>query len=75
LSAALAAFPDEPIVAADYVQAAAMFIECRARGLQGSNADFLICAVAHRLSAPIFTLDKDFERFAEVLPVDLFEPQ
>jgi predicted nucleic acid-binding protein len=71
LCSALAAFPDEPIIAEDYVRAAACFNTCRRKGVQGSHVDFLICAVATRLATPIFTLDKDFEHFAKALPIRL----
>ena len=74
LKTALSAFPDEPIRTSDYEQAAFIFNTCRAHGLQGSNTDFLVCAVSLRLSAPIFTLDRDFERFTELLGIELFEP-
>ena len=67
----LASFPDESIATADYEQAAAYFNECRARGLQGSNTDFLMCAVCVRHRMPLLTTDADFARFAEVIPVTL----
>ena len=67
----LAAFPDIPIRTEDYVTAARFFNVCHTKGIQGSNTDFLICAVAvhHRLA--IFTTDNDFARFAECLPIVL----
>lgn len=71
LSSALRAFPDPALEIEDYERAAAFFNQCRAAGVQGSNTDFLICAVAHRLSAEILTLDNDFEQFAKILPVQL----
>jgi predicted nucleic acid-binding protein len=67
----LASFPDVSIVTADYEQAAAYFNECRARGLQGSNTDFLICAICVRHRMPLLTTDSDFARFAKVIPVTL----
>ena len=67
----LQAFADEPLESADFERAAEAFNACRARGLQGSNTDFLICAVAERRSMPIFTTDEDFTRFAAVLPIAL----
>jgi predicted nucleic acid-binding protein len=70
----LAAFPDLPITAADYVTAASFFNTCRTNGVQGSNTDFLICAVAARHSLAIFTTDKDFLLFAKHLPITLYEP-
>jgi len=67
----LEAFPDLPIVAADYERAAMCFNQCRARGIQGSNTDYLICALALRLQLPVFSLDRDFGRYAAILGVRL----
>jgi predicted nucleic acid-binding protein len=67
----LGAFPDEPLVTADYERAAEHFNTCRAAGVQGSNTDFLICAAAERRQFPILTTDRDFERYAELLPITL----
>jgi predicted nucleic acid-binding protein len=64
-------FPDETLDAADVERAAEHFNACRARGVQGSNTDFLICAVAERRKLPILTTDADFTRFAAVLPITL----
>ena len=65
------AFPDMPIETEDYERAATFLNTCRAKGIQGSNTDFLICAVAARVGYSIFTLDEDFNRFAKYLPVRL----
>ncbi len=59
----------------DYELAAEFFNTCRSNGIQGSNTDFLICAVAHRLSYSILTTDNDFQSFRThiliiLLPVD-----
>ncbi len=70
----LRAFPDEPIDRLDYEHAAECFTICRRAGAQGSNTDFLIVAVAIRLSMPIFTTDVDFTRYAALLPVKLHTP-
>ena len=67
----LVAFPDIPVVTEDYVTAARYFNLCRAKGVQGSNTDFLICAVAARKRLAVFTTDKDFARFAEHVPTIL----
>ena len=67
----LRAFPDAEITSADYEEAAAFFNRCRKKGVQGSNTDFLICAVAARNDFAIFTADEDFRRFAKILPVTL----
>ena len=67
----LRAFPDVVVTTTDYERGAEHFNRCRGRGLQGSNTDFLICAVAERLGAAIFTTDEDFIHFARVLPIRL----
>jgi len=72
LQAMLAAYPDEPILTADYENAAKMFNTCRRKGVQGSHIDFLICAAADRLGVEIYTTDKDFKRYARHLPLRLF---
>lgn len=64
-------FPDLPIIAADYERAALCFNHCRARGIQGSNTDYLICALALRLQLPVFSADRDFVRYAGILGVRL----
>ena len=73
LSGHLSAFPDLPVVADDYVMAAKFFNICRKNGIQGSNTDFLICAVAIRNRIAILTADDDFRQFAKVLPISLSE--
>lgn len=70
----LAAFPDLPITTKDYVTAAHFFNRCRAKGIQGSNTDFLICAVAVRNRLAIFTTDRDFQQFKKQLPISLHTP-
>jgi predicted nucleic acid-binding protein len=64
-------FSDEQLETADFERAAEHFNTCRANGIQGSNTDFLICAVAERRNLPILTTDADFTRFARVLPIAL----
>jgi hypothetical protein len=72
LRIALMAFDDEPIRTEDHENAARMFNICRSLGVQGSNTDFLICALAARLSAPVFTLDRDLDSLARFLPIRLY---
>ena len=67
----LRAFPDVEITSHDYEEAAVFFNQCRAKGIQGSNTDFLICAVAIRNEFSIFTTDGDFNHYAKVLPIVL----
>jgi predicted nucleic acid-binding protein len=66
-------FPDVPLLTEDFVTAAKFFNLCRAKGIQGSNTDFLICAVAVNNRLSIFTADEDFAHFQKVLPISLFE--
>lgn len=69
----LRAFPDVPILTEDYVTAARFYNLCRSKGIQGSNTDFLICAVAVRNNFAVFTTDRDFSLFARRLPIVLHE--
>ena len=68
----LRAFPEVEITMEDYELAAEFFNTCRRNGVQGSNTDFLICAVAHRRGYCILTTDKDFDNFRSYIPVVLF---
>ena len=69
----LEAFPDVTLEAADHTTAAKYFNKCRANGIQGSNTDFLICAVAVRREMAIYTTDRDFQQFIKYLPIVLHE--
>lgn len=72
LNSKLNYFPNEPILDEDYVRAAEFNNICRKKGIQGSHTDFLICSVAERIKAEIYTMDKDFTYYREHLPVKLF---
>lgn len=65
-------FEDEPLQTADFERAAEHFNACRRRGVQGSNTDFLMCAVAERRNLPVLTTDADFVGFASILPITLY---
>ena len=67
----LAYFPNITITDDDYVAAAEFSNLCRQKGIQGSHIDFLICAVAYRLKISIFTCDKDFNYYSQLLPINL----
>ena len=67
----LRAFPDLLLTSDDFEYAAELFNIVRAKGIQGSNTDFLICAVSLRHSLPIFTTDNDFNLFAKHIPIKL----
>jgi predicted nucleic acid-binding protein len=69
----LRAFPDVALEEGDYEHAASCFNQCRSRGVQGSNTDFLLCAAALRRSAAVFTVDDDFVHYARVLHVKLHQ--
>lgn len=69
----LRAFPDLAVTQNDYETAAEFFNTCRRNGVQGSNTDFLICAVACRRNDSIFTTDQDFRTFQAYLPILLLD--
>jgi predicted nucleic acid-binding protein len=71
----LRAFPDLALGSDDYEEAAAFFNRCRAKGVQGSNTDFLICAAAARRRLGILTAAADFMHFAKLLPIQLHSPR
>ncbi len=73
LRSCLSAFPDLHIKAQDYECAADFFNINRKNGIQGSNTDFLICALSHNYDMPIFTEDKDFIKFAKNVPIILYK--
>jgi predicted nucleic acid-binding protein len=72
LKVKLRAFEDLGITSDDYELAAEFYNACRKRGVQSSHIDFLICAVAARNQLPVFTLDEDFERYAQPLGISLY---
>ncbi len=71
LKSYLSAFPDLPLLTEDFELAAQFFNVNRAKGIQGSNTDFLICAIANRTFSPIFSIDKDFELYRNHIPIEL----
>jgi len=70
----LMAFDDIELTMKDYELAAQLFNTCRTNGVQGSNTDFLICAVAINHKLTVFSLDKDFESYQKWVDVALFRP-
>jgi len=71
----LSYFGNTPILDTDYERAAEFSNKCRKKGVQGSHIDFLICAVANRIDIPIFTNDKDFEHYQNIISIKLFKLQ
>jgi len=72
LKSYLNAFPDLPLQTADLEKAAEFFNTSRSQGVEGSNTDFLICAVAYHRGWEIFAVDRDFESFRSCLPIRLY---
>jgi predicted nucleic acid-binding protein len=70
----LSAFEDIPLTREDYERAAEFYNTCRKSGIQGSQIDFLICAVAAGREIPIFTTDNDFILYAKYLTISLHRP-
>ncbi|SNB46952.1 PIN domain-containing protein [Geobacter sp. DSM 9736] len=68
-------FPDLEVTTRDFEYAAEFFNLCRSKGIQGSNTDFLICAIAAHHKMPIFTTDGDFTLFQAHLPILLHNPR
>jgi predicted nucleic acid-binding protein len=69
----MAGFNDYSIETNDYELAAGYCNICRKNGIQGSNTDFLICAMAINNNFEIFTADDDFKYYKEYLPIKLFD--
>jgi len=68
----LAYFESMPVTNDDYLLGAEFSNICRKNGVQGSHTDFLICAVANRLSMKIYTTDNDFKHYLKFLPITLY---
>jgi predicted nucleic acid-binding protein len=75
IRAVLRAFPDVDIETYDFELAAEFHNVCRRKGTQGSSTDFLICAVAVRRDAAVFTNDADFRHYAKWIGVQLYDPE
>ncbi|MFK5927465.1 MAG: hypothetical protein QM483_12605 [Desulfuromusa sp.] len=71
----LEAFEDLELETKDYELAAEYFNLARNKGIQGSNIDFLICAISSRRKMPILTTDKDFTNFQAIFPISLHLPR
>lgn len=67
-------WPDYPLTSAHFEVAAESYNTCRGHGVQGSDADFLLCAVSQLDRLPIFTTDQDFDLYAKHLPIKLYKP-
>jgi predicted nucleic acid-binding protein len=72
LKSTLTAFEDVPLTMQDYEKSAEVFNTCRANGVQGSNTDFLICAVSINHQVPVFSVDGDFLNYQKFVPLLLY---
>ena len=75
LKKVLAAFPDLMLGTEVYEEAALYYNINRAKGIQGSNIDFLLCAASNINNIPILTFDKDFELFQKNISLELHQPR
>jgi predicted nucleic acid-binding protein len=73
LAVKLSGFNNYEAQLADHDLAAEYFNICLSNGVQGSQTDYLICAIANRYSLAIFTEDKDFNNYKKHLPVKLYK--
>ena len=71
----LEAYDDLELERQDYELAAEYFNIARKKGIQGSNTDFLICAISTKRNMPILTTDKDFSNFKTFLPIKIHSPR
>jgi predicted nucleic acid-binding protein len=72
---ALRPFTDLPVTRADYERAAQFFDRCQSAGMAGSATDLLICSASVAFSAPIYSTDADFLRYARILGLELHAVQ
>lgn len=67
----LSGFNNYEVQVSDHDLAAEYFNVCLSNGIQGSQTDYLICAIAHRYNLKIFTEDNDFHHYQKYLPIKL----
>ena len=60
-------FEDIDILSHEYENAGKIYNDCRKKGIQGSQVDYLICSVARSNNLSIFTTDKDFENYRKII--------
>ncbi len=75
LKSHLEAFDDLALEREDYELAAEYFNTARNKGVQGSNTDFLICAISTRRKMSVITTDKDFTNYQSILPIKTHSPR
>ena len=75
LRKAMKSFPDITLESSDFERAAEILNACRAVGIQGSDRNFLLCAVAESRKLALFTTDKDFQRYANHCNLHFHSPR
>lgn len=71
LKSRLQYFEDLVAETADYELAAEFYNLCRSKGIQGSNTDFLLCAIAANHNLTLLSIDGDFLLFQKHLKFKL----
>ena len=71
LKSRLRCFDDLIISTEDYELAAEFYNICRSKGIQGSNTDFLLCAISVNNTLTLLTSDGDFLLFKKHLKFKL----
>lgn len=71
LKSRLGYFEDIATVKEDFELAAEFYNTCRSKGIQGSNTDFLLCAIAANHNFTLLTTDDDFTFFQRHLKFKL----
>ncbi len=66
-------FNNYEIQLADHDLAAEYFNVCSRNGIQGSQTDYVICAISYRYNFPIYTEDRDFNYYKKYLPIHLYK--
>ena len=62
-------YPNLLLDEVDDENAARYYNICRKNGVQGAATDLLICAASVRHGFKIFTIDTDFDKYSECLPI------
>jgi hypothetical protein len=65
-------FDDLPPDTDDYERAALFTNQCLFKGVAATTVDMLICSIAAGRDVPIFTGDRDFERYRQHVPIRLY---
>ncbi|MCK9426167.1 MAG: PIN domain-containing protein [Ignavibacteriaceae bacterium] len=69
LKSRLRHFKDLPVSTEDHELAAEFYNQCRAKGVQASNTDFLLCSLAVNSDLVLLTSDQDFLRIEKHIKV------